>query len=171
MSVPVEAPDAPAGECVGSLQEVAKLYAERAVWVRRLVHLRLTAPDPVVEDACQAAWLRLVRNRARVRRRTAAPWVAQVAAREALRIMQAGECERPLDELEGEDASAPDLIEELAEHQARLGAIDRLPPRQRRLLWLQGLGFSYEEMAVATGDSRRTIERQLARARERLATT
>jgi RNA polymerase sigma factor (sigma-70 family) len=160
---------APGREYVGSLQEVARLYAAQAVRVRRLVHLRLTAPDAVVEDACQVAWLRLVRNRSRVRRQTAGSWLVQVAAREALRLMDGGGRERPLEELEDARVAAPDLLEGFAEHASRLGAIAGLPERQRRLLWMQGLGFSYAEMAGMTGESRRTVERQLARARDGLA--
>lgn len=156
-------------ECVGTLQEVAELYAVHAVRVRRLVHLRLTAPETVVEDACQVAWMRLVRDRARARRRSAARWLVQVAVHEALKLMGTGERDLPLEQVNTAPLGAPDLLEELAEHRVRLDALERLPERQRRLVWLQGLGFSYAEMAGATGDSRRTVERQLARARERLA--
>jgi RNA polymerase sigma factor (sigma-70 family) len=157
-------------ECVETLQEVADLYATQAVRVRRLVHLRLTAPEAVVEDACQVAWMRLVRNRSRVRRQTAAGWLVRVAAREALRLMDLGERDRPLEELEADGCGrAPDLIEAFADRQVRLRAIDRLPERQQRLVWLQGLGFSYSEMAGVTGDSPRTVERQLVRARRKLA--
>lgn len=156
-------------ECIGTLQEVAELYATQAVRVRRLVHLRLTAPDAVVEDACQIAWMRLVRNRTRVRRQSAACWLVRVAAREAVRQMHRGDRDRPLEELDDDPNTAPDLMEELADRHARLGALERLPERQRRLVWLQGLGFSYAEMAGATGDSERTIERQLTRARQMLA--
>jgi RNA polymerase sigma factor (sigma-70 family) len=156
-------------ECVGTLQEVAELYATQAVRVRRLVHLRLTAPDAVVEDACQVAWMRLVRNRSRVHRQTAACWLVRVAAREAIRQMHLGDRDLPLEELDDGQNTAPDLIEEFTDRHARLGAIKRLPERQRRLMWLQGLGFSYSEMAGVTGDSERTIERQLMRARQKLA--
>src|ERR1700761_1575343 len=111
-------------ECVETLEEVADLYATQAVRVRRLVHLRLTAPDAVVEDACQVAWMRLVRNRSRVRRQTAACWVVRVAAREALRLMDLGDRDRPLEDLDDDRGRAPDLIEAFADRAARLGAID-----------------------------------------------
>jgi len=45
-----------------------------------------------------------------------------------------------------------------------------LTGRQARLLGLQVLGFTYEEIAAAhTGDSRRTVERQILAARRKLA--
>ena len=59
-------------------------------------------------------------------------------------------------------------LEELAEKRARLEAISELPGRQQRLVWLHGLGFSYDEIAAHTGDSSRTVERQLLRAKGRL---
>jgi RNA polymerase sigma factor (sigma-70 family) len=155
--------------CVETLQEVADLYAAQAVRVRRLVHLRLTAPDAVVEDACQVAWMRLVRNRSRVRRQTAASWLVRVAAREALRLMDLRDRDRPLEVLDDDPGRAPDLIDAFADSHVRFGAVDHLPERQRRLIWLQGLGFSYSEMAGVTGDSTRTVERQLQRARRKLA--
>jgi RNA polymerase sigma factor (sigma-70 family) len=161
----------PAGadtDCVETLQAVADLYAAQAVRVRRLVHLRLTAPDVVVEDACQVAWMRLVRSRSQVRRQTATGWLVRVAAREALRLMDLGDRDRPLEELDDDPDRAPDLIEAFSDSHARLGVLDRLPERQQRLVWLQGLGFSYAEMSGVTGDSPRTIERQLLRARRKL---
>ncbi len=156
-------------ECVGTLKEVAELYATQAVRVRRLVHLRLTAPDAVVEDACQVAWMRLVRHRSRVRRDSAPSWLVCVAAREAVRQLHLGDRDLPLEELDDDQGRAPDLIEAFTERHVRLRAIERLPERQRRLVWLQGLGFSYAEMAGVTGDSLRTVERQLTRARRKLA--
>lgn len=156
-------------ECVETLQEVANLYAAQAIRVRRLVHLRLTAPDAVVEDACQVAWMRLVLHRSRVRRQTAASWLVRVAAREALRLMDLRDRDRPLEVLDDDPGRAPDLIDAFADSDVRRGAIDHLPERQRRLVWLQGLGFSYSEMAGVTGDSPRTVERQLLRAKRKLA--
>jgi DNA-directed RNA polymerase specialized sigma24 family protein len=45
---------------------------------------------------------------------------------------------------------------------------DVLPERQRRLIVLQALGCSYAELATLTGDTPRTVDRQLARAKRRL---
>jgi RNA polymerase sigma factor (sigma-70 family) len=160
-------------DCVGTLQEVAELYAAHAVRVRRLVHLRLAAPDALIEDACQVAWSRLVVRHTRVRREVADRWLVSVAVHEALRLIARGGREVSLQSLEADDPrlsqGLPDLVDALAEPHLRLEAIRDLPERQQRLLWLQGLGFSYEEMAGATGESRRTVERQLLRAQRALA--
>jgi DNA-directed RNA polymerase specialized sigma24 family protein len=45
-----------------------------------------------------------------------------------------------------------------------------LRPRQRRLLGLRAGGYDYDGISAATGDdSWRTVDRQLVRARKRLA--
>ena len=154
------------------LEEIAALYATQAVRVRRLVHLNVQAPDALVEDACQVAWMRLVCHRARVRRASATRWLVRVAVHEAFKLLHRGTRDLSLDELVDRAADAPlpapSLMDELIEQRARLRAIRALPERQQRLVWLQGLGFSYAEMAGATGDSRRTVERQLLRAKSRL---
>jgi DNA-directed RNA polymerase specialized sigma24 family protein len=48
---------------------------------------------------------------------------------------------------------------------AALAAVSELKPRQRQLFARQLAGLSYDEIARATGDSWRTVERQLRRAR------
>ena len=164
----------PAGsECLDGLEEVAELYAAQAIRVRRLVRLNVQAPDALVEDACQVAWMRLVDHRARVRRDAATRWLVRVAVNEALKLVRRSARDLSLDELSDERGEgplrAPSLIDELAEQRSRLEAIRELPGRQQHLVWLAGLGFSYEEMAGETGASRRTVERQLLRARVALS--
>jgi RNA polymerase sigma factor (sigma-70 family) len=66
--------------------------------------------------------------------------------------------------------STPALLDDLIEQRERLEAIRILPERQQRLVWLQGLGLTYTEMAGQTGTTRRTVERQLLRAKRTLAT-
>jgi RNA polymerase sigma factor (sigma-70 family) len=175
-----------AGRGVGlldDLDDVARLYAEEAVRVRRIVRMSVTAPPAVIEDACQVAWCRLLIHRARLRRESARAWLVRVAVREALKSIQRERRERSLEALleqggrsvasgstdTGMALPAPALIEDLVEQKNRLESIQLLPERQRRLMWLQGLGLSYREMAGETGMTRRTVERQLMRARSSLA--
>ena len=61
--------------------------------------------------------------------------------------------------------AAPD---EIAQLRARLDEIRALPERQQRLIWLQGLGLTYLEMADYTQATTRTVERQLMRAKRAL---
>jgi RNA polymerase sigma factor (sigma-70 family) len=164
-----------AGEgCVGTLDEVGELFAQQASRVRRLVRAGVRAPEPLVEDACQLAWTRLFQCRARVRRDTAIAWLVRTAIREAVKQMCRDGRVLSLDALADEAGdrpalSTPGLLDELIEQRARLEAIRILPQRQQRLVWLQGLGLTYTEMAGQTGTTRRTVERQLLRAKRTLA--
>ncbi len=164
-----------AGEgCVATLDEVAELFAAQASRVRRVVRAGVRAPEPLVEDACQLAWMRLFQCRARVRRDTAIAWLVRTAMREAVKLMHRDGRELSLDALADEAGdrpapATPALLEELVEQRARLESIRILPERQQRLVWLHGLGLTYTEMAGQTGTTRRTVERQLLRARHTLA--
>ena len=153
-------------------EEVAALFARDAVRVRRLVRLSVSAPDAVVEDACQVAWMRLVSDPSRVGAAAATNWLVRVAVREAMRGARRTARDLSLEQVVDQrgDAGQPGgaTAEEIAEQRGRLDAIGRLPERQRRLVWLRGLGFSYREMAGETGDTVRTVERQLDRARVNL---
>jgi RNA polymerase sigma factor (sigma-70 family) len=168
---------------LGDVDDVARLYVEEAVRVRRIVRMCVTAPPAVIEDACQIAWSRLLIHRARLRRESARAWLVRVAIREVIKSIQRERRERSLEALleqggrcaaggaaePGMTLPTPALIEDLVEQKNRLESIRALPERQRRLLWLQGLGLSYREMAGETGMTRRTVERQLMRARSSLA--
>jgi RNA polymerase sigma factor (sigma-70 family) len=162
------------GSKLGEIVDVAELYAGNAGLVRRLVRHEVRAPEPVIEDACQFAWSRLVHHRARVRRATAVAWLVKTARHEALKQARREGRELSLDVLLDElgdlreIASAPSA-EEMFELRATLESLGTLPERQRRLIWLQGLGLSYVEMAEQTGATTRTVERQVLRARHRLA--
>ena len=63
---------------------------------------------------------------------------------------------------------APATPEQLLEHRERIRELGRLPERQQRVVWLHAFGLSYVEMATHEGCTRRTVERQLLRARQTL---
>ncbi|HWE10543.1 MAG TPA: sigma-70 family RNA polymerase sigma factor [Solirubrobacteraceae bacterium] len=154
--------------------DVGGIYVDNAARVRRLVRHNVRAPEPVIEDACQTAWTRLVRDRSRVCPDKAVPWLVTTAVREAVRLTRRGSREVFLEELLDDTRELHELAtapgpEETADHRAQLDAVRLLPERQQRLVWLQALGWSYTEMAEATGATTRTIDRQLVRARRRLA--
>jgi RNA polymerase sigma factor (sigma-70 family) len=155
-----------------AVDDFAGLYGELADQLRQIVRISIRAPDALIEDACQIAWSRLLRSWGTVRQEAALPWLATTATRVALRLAKRSARELSLDELcDGEtDLADPATLgpEQLVELRARLEEIRALPERQQRLVWLQGLGFTYAEMADRTGDSRRTVERQLMRAKRAL---
>ncbi len=156
---------------VGGIGDVAAFYAATAARVNRLVHGAVRAPEPIIEDACQLAWLRLVEHRRRVRRETAVAWLVAIAVHEAFRLVRRENRELSLEALVQDGADPPRLapsLEDLIELRVRLASMDSLSERQRQLVWLQGLGLSYAEIARETDLTRRTVERQLLRARRKL---
>lgn len=127
----------------------------------------------VIEDACQAAWARLVRHRHRFNDEDARGWLVRTAVHEAFRL-----CRRELRECPSNlaledwwlDGDLPEVPQpqQLIEQRQRLASLRGIPHRQQRLVWLCALGLSYDELAAYEGCSSRTVERQLARARHRL---
>ncbi len=132
------------------------------------------APDAVIEDACQFAWSRLLYHRDRVGHDCALSWLAKTAVREAVKLVRRDQRELSLEGAVERELERPGRPpgrglapgpEEHFEQRERLGALAGLPERQRRVLWLHALGLSYAEIGLQTGDSPRTVERQLLRAR------
>jgi RNA polymerase sigma factor (sigma-70 family) len=161
--------------CGGDVSELYRVLSGR---VEQIVRLDVSAPDPVIEDACQFAWTRLVHHRHRVRRDSALPWLVKTAVHEAFKLIRResrelsldavlDQCEPGLDEPAALSVRAP-APEDLIEQRERLAVIRRLPERQQRLLWLQAAGLSYAEMAAHEGSTLRTVERQLLRAKRGL---
>jgi RNA polymerase sigma factor (sigma-70 family) len=155
--------------------ELAELYGALAVRLRRIVGCQVRAPDALIEDACQSAWGTLVSKPGQVRRETALGWLVRTASREALKLLRSDRRAVSLEALialTGPDDAPPwaltASVEEEVEQRVKLASLTRLPERQQRVLWLQGLGFSYAEMATETGASLRTVERQLMRAKRSL---
>ncbi|HEY5190223.1 MAG TPA: sigma-70 family RNA polymerase sigma factor [Solirubrobacteraceae bacterium] len=152
-------------------REMTELYTQLDGPLRRIVGSNVRAPAAVIEDACQVAWSRLLRRRGTVCREATLSWLVTTATREALRLLRRADRELPLEALSACDRSQPCVgapPEQVVELRARLDDIAALPPRQQRLVWLQGLGFSYAEMSGATGASLRAVERHLLRAKQAL---
>ena len=153
---------------VGGAGDVGELYGSLAGRLQQIVRLDVRAPDAVIEDACQVAWFRLLRHSHRVHRETVLAWLATTAAREALRLLRRDCRELSLDaELEHDGRQG--TPHELVERRERLREVERLPERQQRVVWLHAIGLSYAEIALTEGCTRRTVDRQLLRARQVLS--
>jgi RNA polymerase sigma factor (sigma-70 family) len=150
--------------------DVANLYPRLAPKLRRIVGANLEAPDCVVEDACQIAWTALLDEPPLVDESHVLSWLATTARREALLMLRRSAIElrvieggAPTAEADAEDPQRS------AEFWERLGQVRRLPRRQQRIVWMRCLGFRYAEIAQETGETLRSVERQLADARSKLA--
>jgi RNA polymerase sigma factor (sigma-70 family) len=156
--------------------DIGELYALHARRLEQIVRVDVRAPQPVIEDACQFAWSRLVFHAHRIRRETALPWLVTTAVRQAFKLIRSEVRELSLERVL-EEASEPVIRvgvpapDEQVEHRQRLAGLCRLPERQQRLVWLQGLGLSYDEMAEREGCTIRTVERQLRRAKRTMRAT
>jgi len=158
-------------ECtLGHIGEVAELYARSAGLVRGRVCSEVTASEAVIDDACQFAWIRLLHHRHRIGRDRAVSWLITTALHEVFKLVRRDSHDLSLEQLMEETgdlritrtAPAP---EEAVGARLRLELLRELPERRERLMWLQGLGFSYPEMATQTGATVRTVDRQLTKAR------
>jgi len=157
----------------GRRDAIAGVYSRESGRLLAGVAAELAAGRGLAEDACQTAWLALlVRDDVALDARGVA-WLRAVALTAGARAAWGRDLaaqpvvDREADRAAGEADPVQRILqlEELGERRTELMA---LPPRQRGLLALQGLGFSYEETAALTGDSPRTVQRQLLRGRERL---
>lgn len=150
--------------------EVAELYVALARRLRVIVRAVVPASEAIVDDACQAAWFRLIRHRGRVRRDSALGWLSATAVHEARRLAARQLRDASLEEELAErgernfGVGAPGA-DELLEARERLRSLGALTPRQRRLLWLHAMGWSYAEIAQHEGCTLRTVQRQLLRAK------
>jgi RNA polymerase sigma factor (sigma-70 family) len=152
--------------------DVGELYGLLAKRLEQIVRLDVGAPDPVVEDACQFAWSRLVHHGHRVHRETVMTWLARTAVHEAFKLVRRDRRELSLDAA-GEHATPAARLsfpapEAAVESRERLGQVRGLPERQQRVLWMHAVGWSYVEIAAHEGCTVRTVERQLLRARKTL---
>jgi RNA polymerase sigma factor (sigma-70 family) len=144
------------------------LFAALAGEVRHVVS-RIVNTDPAtIEDACQFAWLQLLR--CQPRRETVRAWLITVARNEAIRLHGIRRRHEPMSSGERqpgqhpEPASSIDTFALAIDLDEALTVLATLPERQRNLYALKVLGFSYDEIGRITGDSYFTVNRQLVRA-------
>src|SRR5947209_16383270 len=74
------------------------LYRMTAVRLAGIVRRELGAPEAVVEDACQSAWIKLALQRDAIARERALSWLATTAVREGRRLLARADRDLPLEE-------------------------------------------------------------------------
>jgi RNA polymerase sigma factor (sigma-70 family) len=154
----------------GHVHDVGRLYAEFSRHLEMLVRSDVRACDAVIEDACQLAWVQLVRYRNRVALDSAPRWLTRTAVREAVRMLRRHRHECSLETLLTEDADGEErsVAADVLTAREKLLDVRCLPRRQQRIVWLRALGLSYDEVASHEACTFRTVDRQLEQARQRL---
>lgn len=146
-------------------EQIARLYETHSSELLRALGRVVRTDRPVIEDACSFAWTQLLTHHgvslddARV-----GGWLLRVAQREAWRLdAQRRRTGGPI----------PDTIPDPTSHERQrhhihaahaIQCVKALPPRQARMVLLQLAGHSHRDIAHITGDTQRTVERQLLRA-------
>jgi DNA-directed RNA polymerase specialized sigma24 family protein len=141
-------------------ERVGAFFAAHATRLQGSVRAAARAPEAIIEDACQTAWAILLRRPDITLDDRGLSWLATVAIREAWRQASSaretaaggfqgacpgdGELAEPADP---DDRSAEQRALARIEHKERVQALATLKPREREALYLQGLGYSYQEIA------------------------
>ena len=162
----------PDREHVASVRgDEADLYRKLQPRLLALLRCSVNARGQTLEDACSFAWVQLIRYQPE-RGSGVFGWLYVTARHEALRLI-AIERRTPTLEPAGNRhvLAFREPVEDGGRERAReaLEALGALPERQRRLLALKAAGYSYTEIAARERISWRTVDRQLRRARARLA--
>lgn len=148
--------------------DVEAVYRGHAEELRLALRRRFdsSVPDVLIEDACGSTWLIAWAKRHEIRDGNAMGWLVTVALHEALALLRKRRFERPGDGAEPADArTSPDLIREA--HEA-LELVAGLTPNQRVALSLQLAGYSYKELAEATGKTYTWANRHVSEGRAAL---
>lgn len=146
----------------------AELYAEYNDRLRATVRRKVGTSLDNINDACSFAWVQLMATDPG-RGFPVLAWLTTVAVREAIRLDRLER--RPTKLTDRHEKSIGDRrteLESASRAREALRALAELPNRQRNVLSRKVAGYSYDEIAEQTGDSWRTVERQLVRARQAL---
>jgi len=149
-----------------TLNDLATLYPGLAPRLKQVLNRTVDAPPAIREEACQLAWGRLVSHHGEIEPQHALGWLATTARREVIRMLRESDELEPLDP--GVPAPPQGSPPALVEARQRLAELANLPQRQQQIIWLRGVGYASTEIASHTGDTPRTVERQLALARRNL---
>jgi RNA polymerase sigma factor (sigma-70 family) len=166
----------PTSRSATALGDEEELFRRHHLPLVRTVGRAVNAPAELVEDACQNAWLVLLRRQPE---RTPAlfAWLRTVALHQAYRLWERERREASLEAIGGDAgwesaAGAAPSIETALDARRALARMAELPDAQRRDLALLIGGFSYREIARRGGRPRsvNNVNKHLTKARARLRT-
>lgn len=151
-------------------EQIAAFYAVHRDHLLHTVEREVFAAPTLVEDACQFAWMQLLRHPAVAVDRRGFWWLHRVAVREAWRIAKWNRhtvtLHAPASDLDVETIpldylASHDDVPLMVERREQLRVVDQLPSRQRRVIVMRAMGLKYAEIARITGETQRSVERQL----------
>jgi RNA polymerase sigma-70 factor (ECF subfamily) len=146
---------------LGNRQAFAELYAQHAHAVHALA-FRLTGDRAAAEDVTQECFLRMLKFLGGLRAdQPLRPWLKRVAANAAIdHLRRNGRLQRFDEDADWPDSSPP--VETTAELD---GALRRLPPLVRTVVWLHLIeGWSHRELGDRFGRSESWSKSLLSRA-------
>jgi DNA-directed RNA polymerase specialized sigma24 family protein len=153
----------------GQRDTVDELYRRHHDELQRSVAGAVRAPSELIEDACQTAWMIMVR--AQPQCHSAFGWLRTVAIHEAYRLLEPERqhatrgvrrprTEQPL------DLPATGSIDDTLDALEALRLLAALPKRQRTDLTLKIAGYSYNEIQAHTpGRTWTNVNHSLVKAR------
>jgi hypothetical protein len=147
----------------------AELFRRHHRQLRRAVAAAVSARPELIEDACQTAWMMLLRTQPD--RYAIFGWLRVVAVHEAYRLSFVEQRERELqrgrlDNRQLRQAFDSTSLDDAVEALEALRAVAGLPQRQRIDLTLKVAGYSYDEIRSLTGGRTFTnVSKSLAKAR------
>jgi DNA-directed RNA polymerase specialized sigma24 family protein len=164
----------------GRRDAVGAYYAAQARWLERVVARRAKVPHATVQEACQTAWLTLVRRPDITLDGRGLRWLVVVATHEAWRSGMTPE--RPAGTFIGTTSDvalewheppgpASDPLELAIAHELHDRRVEQLTdakPREATVLFLQAAGYSYTELQQFTGGTYTAVNRRLTEGRGRI---
>ena len=153
--------------------DTAALFSRYDRKLRDRVSAVVNTSQANIEDACMFAWVQLLRHE--IDEIDAAySWLTTVAIREAVKLDRADRRRSlPVDDngavIEPIDPRDELAVRDMLDHPAAVIQQAGLTSRQLEMIALQAWGLNYEAIAARTGNSRRTVDRELVRARAKLA--
>jgi RNA polymerase sigma factor (sigma-70 family) len=153
--------------------DVEKLYRRHHRELHHAVSRAVHAPNELIEDACQTAWVTLLRRQPE--REAVFAWLRVVAIHEAYRLSALDRRDARLERWRREDGdwheciADPRSLDDAVEALEALRVLASLPERRRVDLALRVAGYSYEEIRAQTrGRTRTNVNKSLAKAGKRI---
>jgi DNA-directed RNA polymerase specialized sigma24 family protein len=153
-----------------------RLYRQHHRDLHLAVARVVRAPSELIEDACQTAWVTLLRTQPD--RYAIFAWLRIVAIHEAYRLAAIDRRARHPERLNLDEHDWQELVADPRTLDDAVGALEALrtlaslPERQRSDLTLKTAGYSYEEIrALTPGRTFTNVSKSLAKARGRIRCT